>query len=90
MQIFSSTANYAFIQTVALLVFKQSVTEALILQIHSSRIRKEYSENFEPDIILKGISRMIIFCCVIIWLVVFSTNLNLFNILSVKTKDCLV
>ena len=47
MQIFSSTATYAFIQTVALLIFKQSVTEAFILQIQSSRIRKEYPENFE-------------------------------------------
>jgi potassium efflux system protein len=28
MQIFSSTATYAFIQTVALIAFKQSVTEA--------------------------------------------------------------
>ena len=89
MQIFSSTATYAFIQTVALLVFKQSVTEAFLLQIQSSRIRKEYPENFEPGAIVKGISRMVIFCSVVIWLVVFATNLNLFNVLSVKVAELL-
>jgi potassium efflux system protein len=89
MQIFSSTATYAFIQTVALLVFKQSVTEAFLLQIQSSRIRKEYPENFEPGVIVKGISRMVIFCSVVIWLVVFATNLNLFNTLSAKITELL-
>ena len=89
MQIFSSTATYAFIQTVALLVFKQSVIEAFILQIQSSRIRKGYSESFEHSDIVKGISRMIIFCCAVIWLVVFATNLNLFNTLSVKITELL-
>lgn len=84
MQIFSSTATYSLIQTVALLVFIESVTEAFLLQIQSSRIRKQYPENFEPEAVVKGISRMVIFCSVIIWLVVFATNLNLFNTLSVK------
>ncbi len=68
-QIFSSTATYAVIQTVALIVFTQSVTEAFILQIQSSRIRKGYPENFEFETIKKGISKLVIFCSVIIWLV---------------------
>ena len=89
MQIFSSTATYTFIQTAALLIFKQSVTEAFLLQIQSSRIRKEYSENFEVDTVVKGISKMVIFCSVIIWLVVLATNLNLFNVLSVKISELL-
>ncbi|MEP6952089.1 MAG: mechanosensitive ion channel domain-containing protein [Ginsengibacter sp.] len=89
MQIFSSTATYAFIQTVALLVFKQSVTEAFLLQIQSSRVRKDYPENFEPGFVVKGISRMVIFCSVVIWLVVFTTNLNLFDALSEKITKLL-
>jgi len=65
------------------------VIEAFLLQIQSSRIRKGYPENFEPDAIVKSISRMVIFCSVIIWLVVFATNLNLFNTLSVKITELL-
>jgi potassium efflux system protein len=89
MQIFSSTATYAVIQTVALLIFKQSVTEAFILQIQSSRVRKEYPENFDYAPIIKGISRMVVFCCVVIWLIVFATNLNLYNTLSSKLLELL-
>ncbi|HEY5407436.1 MAG TPA: mechanosensitive ion channel domain-containing protein [Ginsengibacter sp.] len=89
MQIFSSTATYAFIQTAALVVFKQSVIEAILLQIQSSRIRKQYPENFDSGAIAKSISPMVIFCSVIIWLIVFVTNLNLFNILSIKITELL-
>jgi small-conductance mechanosensitive channel len=89
MQIFSSTATYAFIQTAALVVFKQSVIEAILLQIQSSRIRKQYPENFDSGVIIKSILPMVVFCSVIIWLVVFVTNLNLFNILSIKITELL-
>ncbi len=89
MQIFSSTATYAVIQTIALIVFKQSVTEVFILQIQSSRIRKEYPENFESNEVIKGISRLVVFCSVIIWLIVFITNLNLFKVLSGKIIELL-
>ena len=82
MQIFSSAAVYTFIQTVALVVFQKAVTEAFLLQIQSSRIRKEYIENFDFASVAKGISRAVIFCSVAIWLVVFITNLNLFHFLS--------
>jgi potassium efflux system protein len=84
-QIFSSTATYAVIQTVALIVFTQSVTEAFMLQIQCSRIRKDYPESFESEDIKNGISKMVIFCSVIIWLVVFTTNINLLDIIFKKT-----
>jgi potassium-dependent mechanosensitive channel len=89
MQIFSSTATYAFIQTVSLLVFKQAVTEAFILQIQTSRIRKDYPDDFDYKEVIKGISRMTTFCAVVIWLVVFVTNLNLYHSLSGNITDFL-
>lgn len=84
MQIFSSTGTYAFIQTAALIVFLTAVTEAFLLQIQASRIRKEYPENFEHHEIGKGISRLVFIASVIIWLIVFATNLNLYNFFSDK------
>ncbi|HEV8083538.1 MAG TPA: mechanosensitive ion channel domain-containing protein [Chitinophagaceae bacterium] len=89
LQIFSSTATYAVIQTIALIVFKQSVTEVFILQIQSSRIRKDYPEKFESNEVVKGTSRLVVFCSVIIWLIVFITNLNLFQFLSGKIIELL-
>jgi len=79
MQIFGSTGTYAFIQTAGLVVFVESVTEAFMLQIQSSRMRKEYSPDFDKKEIARAIRRIIVFCSFIIWLVVFATNLNIYN-----------
>jgi potassium-dependent mechanosensitive channel len=81
-QIFGSTGIYAFIQTAGLLVFIHSVTEAFLLQIQSSRIRKDYTGEFDHKQIAAGIRRIVIFFSFIIWLVVFFTNLNIYNAIS--------
>jgi len=79
MQIFSTTATYALVQTVALLIFKSEVIEAMLLQIQTSRVSKEYPEVFDYAPVVKGIAWMAGTSCVIIWLIVFATDLNLFN-----------
>jgi potassium-dependent mechanosensitive channel len=81
-EIVGSTGIYAFIQTAGLVVFIESVTEAFLLQIQSSRIRKEYTSDFDHEEISKGIKRLIIFWALIIWLIVFATNLNIYNSIS--------
>jgi len=82
MQIFGATGIYAFIQTAGLLVFIHAVTEAFLLQIQSSRMRKTYTGSFNGKEVAKGIERIIVFFSFIIWLVVFATNLNIYNPLS--------
>jgi potassium-dependent mechanosensitive channel len=89
MQILGSTGTYAFIQTAGLLVFIESVTEAFLLQIQSSRMRKEYTGGFDYKEIGKGISKIVIFFSVIIWLIVFATNLNIYNTISNQISDVL-
>ena len=79
MQILGSTGTYAFIQTAGLLVFIPLVTEAFLLQIQSSRIRKEYPDDFNHAEIRRGISRLVVFWAFVIWLIVFATNLNIYN-----------
>ncbi|MEO6905730.1 MAG: mechanosensitive ion channel domain-containing protein [Ginsengibacter sp.] len=81
-EILGSTGTYAFIQTAGLLVFIESVTEAFLLQIQSSRMRKEYTSGFDTAEISKGIQRIVIFFSLIIWLIVFATNLNIYNTIS--------
>lgn len=78
-QILGSTGTYAVIQTVGLLVFIRVVTEAVLLQIQKSRLRKKFGETFDFRTIGSGISKLVIFFAVIIWLVVFATNLNVYN-----------
>lgn len=81
-QILGSTGTYAIVQTAGLLVFIESVTEAFLLQIQTSRMRKEYNSGFDHKEIAAGIMRFIIFFSVIIWLIVFCTNLNIYNFIA--------
>ena len=79
--IFSLTAIYALIQSIGLVIFVQSVKEAFLVQIQGSRIRKGYPEHFEFSNIAKGVTRLVSILAIIIWLIVFTTNLNIYNTL---------
>jgi len=81
-QILGATANTALFQAIGLTVFVQLATEAFLLQIQSSRIRKQYSQHFEYSGITKGISSLVAILAIFIWLVVFFTNLNLYDSLN--------
>ncbi|HEV9035986.1 MAG TPA: mechanosensitive ion channel domain-containing protein, partial [Puia sp.] len=78
-QIFGATAVYSFAQTVSLAVFVKLALESFLLQIAASRIRKGYPETFELAAVTKSIRRFTLLLSVILWLIVFTTNLNLFD-----------
>jgi small-conductance mechanosensitive channel len=86
-QIFASTAVYSFAETACLAVFVKIVVEAFLLQIQTSRIRKHYPENFDLTAISRSVSRFIITVAVVLWLIVFSTNLNLFDSMNDMLLD---
>jgi Small-conductance mechanosensitive channel len=75
------TAVYAFAQVIALTIWARVVVEAVLLQITSSRARKNYPEDFEYAPIQKGLSKMSAIIAIIIWLIYFTDNLNVFDIL---------
>jgi len=81
-QIFAATAVYSFAETACLAVFVKIVVEAFLLQIQTSRIRKNYPENFDLSTISRSISRFIITVGVVLWIIVFTTNLNLFDAMN--------
>ena len=81
-QIFGATAVYSFAQTVSLAVFVRLVIEAFLLQIIASRMRKGYPESFDLEAVTKSINRFALFLAIVLWLIVFSTNLNLFDSLN--------
>jgi len=81
-QIFGATAIYSFAQMVSLAVFVQALTEAFLLQIQSSRVRKQYPEQFDYAPIAKGVGRFATILSVLLWLLVFTTNLNIYNVVS--------
>jgi potassium-dependent mechanosensitive channel len=81
-QIFGTTSIYALAQTISLAVFVQIVVETFLLQIQTSRIRKKYPEKFDSAIVARSIYRFMIALAIFLWLIVFTTNLNLFDALN--------
>jgi small-conductance mechanosensitive channel len=86
-QVFGDTAVYALAQTVSLTVFVHLVVESFLLQIQSSRVRKRYPIHFEFAGIAHSVYRGTTILAVILWLIVFTTNLNLFDAISDQLSD---
>jgi len=78
-QIFGATGVYVFAQTMSLIVFVQLVVESFLLQIQTSRVRKKYPKHFESAVIARSINKFMSTLAVFLWLVVFTTNLNIFD-----------
>jgi small-conductance mechanosensitive channel len=87
--LFSSSAIYALVQMAGLVIFIQVVKEAFLLQIQSSRMRKNYPASFDYDHIEKGIMKLAGLLGVIVWLVVFTTNLNIYSAIIDQATDVL-
>ncbi len=85
----SSAAIYALVQMAGLVIFIQGVKEAFLLQIQSSRLRKNYPESFDYHLIAKGIVKLTGLLAVIIWLVVFTTNLNIYSTITEQLMNVL-
>jgi potassium efflux system protein len=86
-QIFGATAVYAFAQTISLAVFVRSVVEAFLLQIQTSRQKKKYPEHFDHAKVTKSISRFMGSVAILLWLIVFTSNLNIFDAINDMLMD---
>jgi potassium efflux system protein len=78
-KILGSTAVYGFAQMISLTVFVRIITEAFVLQIFASRIRKNYPETFNFSKIQSKLNRVVTVLAILLWLIVFTTNLNLYD-----------
>jgi small-conductance mechanosensitive channel len=78
-QIFYNTGVSAFLNATSLIVLAKMFVEAFLLQMKSSRIRKGYPEFFDWIPVTAGLKRIASTGAIIIWAVIFTTNLNIFN-----------
>lgn len=86
-QIAESTGVYGLAQTISLAVFVRLVVESFLLQIQTSRVRKKYPEQFEFAGIARSVSRFSTILAVVLWLIVFTINLNTFDFLNDLLTD---
>ena len=78
-QIFGNAAIFAFMQAIGLAVFSKICIEAILLQIVTSRAKRGVKTRFEYQHVLDGFRRPVLFLVVVLWLIVFTTNLNIYT-----------
>lgn len=78
-QIFGNAAIFAFTQAIGLAVFSKIFMEAIILQIMTSRIKRGVKTKLDYQPVLIGFRRPLLFLVVVLWLIVFTTNLNIYT-----------
>lgn len=78
-QIFYASGVNALLNAVSLTILAKIFVQAFLLQMKSSRIRKGYPEYFDWQPVSAGLKRLTGMVALVIWTVVFTTNLNLFN-----------
>ena len=81
-QIFADTAVYSLAHIVSLTVFVRVVVESFLLQIQSSRVRKKYPVQFDFTHIARPVTHGMALLALLLWLIVFTTNLNLFDAIN--------
>jgi small-conductance mechanosensitive channel len=78
-QILGSAAIFAFTQAIGLAVFSKICMEAILQQIVASRLRRNVQGRLHYQPVLAGFRRPILFLTVVLWLIVFTTNLNIYT-----------
>ena len=88
-QMLGNAAIFAFMQAIGLAVFSKISMEAILLQMVASRYRKGLRGSFEYQHIQESFSRPILLLVVLQWLVVFTTNLNIYSFIYDKLEAAL-
>ena len=89
-QIFYSTGVNSLLNAISLTMLAKVLVEAFLLQMKSSRIRKGYPEYFDWHPVISGLKRITGIGATIIWFVIFTTNLNIFNGLYESLMEVLI
>jgi potassium efflux system protein len=88
-QIFYTTGVSSFLYAISLTILANMLVEAFLLQIKSSRIRKGYPEHFEWEPVISGVKKITGIGAFVIWTIIFTTNLNVFDSLYTLMTDLL-
>ncbi len=86
-QIAGSTAVFSLSSAIGLMVFVQLITETFLLQIQSSRMRKNYPDSFEFEGIVRSITKLMGIVAAIVWLIVATNSLNVYDMLGDTLSD---
>jgi potassium-dependent mechanosensitive channel len=76
------TAIIAVTHVIILTIFVEVIVEIVLVQLQSSRLKKDVDKPFDSTVVTKKIKVPLIIVALIIWSIMFSSNLNVYHNLS--------
>lgn len=73
---------YAITQAVILPVFVNTIIEIILLQLQNSRMKKGVDRPFDSSLVLKRIKIPLLIIAVLLWLIMLTSNLNIYHNIS--------
>jgi len=89
-QLLGTTSILAVMQVLSLSMFVKILIEAVVMQIHTSRVRQGIEYPFQAAKVISNFRKPLLWLVVLIWLIVFTTNLNLYDTIFDTIADFLV
>ena len=84
---FGIAAIFAVTQATILPIFIDVVIELILLQLHSSRLKKGINKPFDSSIVIKKIKRPLFIVAVLLWVIMLTSNLNIYHSISSGLVD---
>lgn len=88
--IFGITGVFGITQAVVLPIFVDTIIEIVLLQLQSSRQKKGVDKTFDTDIVTKKIKGLLLFIAALLWLIMLTSNLNIFHSISNVLNNFLI
>jgi potassium efflux system protein len=82
-------AIFAVTQAVVLTVFVEVVIEIVLLQLQSSRLNKDNDKPFDINMVVNKIKMPLILVAIILWLIMLTSNLNIYHWIHAMISDAL-
>jgi len=82
-------AIFAITQAVVLTVFVDVIIEIVLLQLQSSRLNKDNDKPFDINIVVHKIKMPLILVAIILWLIMLTSNLNIYHWINGSVTDAL-
>lgn len=88
-QMLGFTSIFALTQAIGLSALVSILIEALLLQIQTSRVRSHLDSSFDHTHIVHDFRKPLLWVVVVMWVIVFTTNLNLYDNLFARISEFL-
>ena len=80
---------FAVTQVIVLTVFIDVIIEIILLQLQSSRLKKGVDKPFDSFVVISRIKMPLIIIAIIVWLIMLTSNLNIYHNISNYVADAL-